>query len=139
MKRPVFVVPLAALLLATNLLAKSLSDASVDASTYPSQIVGAVIFGGASLVVASGALTITAIEKTADGVVVVLGGASETIKISIKDTGDTSGIPTLATGQRVQVIQEATGTALMVAGKIIAFVPNDLGKSMLHHSQVVGY
>jgi hypothetical protein len=30
----------------------------------------------------------------------------------------------------------SAGHALVVSGKVIAFIPNELGKALLHHSQV---
>ena len=42
----------------------------------------------------------------------------------------------LAAGAVVNVVALSTGHMLVMSGKAIAFIPNELGKALLHHSKV---
>jgi len=37
-------------------------------------------------------------------------------------------------GQSVEVVAETVGSAIIASGKVIAFPPNEMGKSLMHHS-----
>jgi hypothetical protein len=39
-------------------------------------------------------------------------------------------------GQSVGIVVEVAGSALVASGKIIAFIPNEIGQSLIHHSRV---
>jgi len=116
------------------------SEASGNASAMLSLGVGSVVFGSASLAAASGQMVVESVEKTADGVLLVLWGvgkgASEAGKFSVRIVGDVSGATSTTVGQSVQVVAESTGHALVASGKVIAFIPNEMGKSLIHHSRI---
>jgi hypothetical protein len=38
-------------------------------------------------------------------------------------------------GTSIQVVAESTGTALIAAGRILAFIPNEVGRSLLFHAR----
>ena len=42
----------------------------------------------------------------------------------------------ISTGSAIQAIAESTGYTLMASGKILAFVPNELGKELLYQSRL---
>ncbi len=114
------------------------SEASADASKTLSVGVGSIVVGSASLVAASGQVVVESVEKTADGMFMVLqvvgAGVSEAGKFSVKITGDVSGAALLTVGQSVEVVAETVGSAIIASGKVIAFIPNEIGQSLMHHS-----
>ena len=116
------------------------SEMSANASRTLSVGVGSVLIGSASLAAASGTLIVESIEKTADGVIMVLqgvaNGASQAGKFSIKVAKNTSGAASVAVGQSVKVVAESVGYAVIASGEIIAFIPNEIGQSLMHHSRV---
>jgi precorrin-2 methylase len=81
-------------------------------------------------------LTVQAIEKLGESVVLVLKSASEAATVSVKVAADLSGNASVAVGTSITVVAESTGNALVASGKIIAFIPNEIGKSLIHHSRV---
>lgn len=131
------VVLLAVLLGSTPAWAQSeASRASANSSAGLSIATGSVVAGTASLIAASAVLTVKAVEKAGDSVVVVLKGASEATTVSVKVAASAVGTASLAVGSTVKVVAEASGYALYLAGKLIAFIPNEIGKSLMHHSEV---
>ena len=42
----------------------------------------------------------------------------------------------MVAGAAVSAVAMSTGHALVVSGQVIAFIPNELGKALLHHSRV---
>lgn len=126
----------AALLLSVPSFAQDASRASANASAAASRAVGVVVGGTASVLAVGSVLTVQAIEKLGESVVLVLKSASEATTVSVKVAADLSGNASVAVGTSITVVAESTGNALVASGKIIAFIPNEIGKSLIHHSRV---
>jgi hypothetical protein len=126
----------AALLISGPSFAQDASRASANASAAASRAVGVVVGGTASVLAVGSVLTVQAIEKLGESVVLVLKSASEAATVSVKVAADLSGNASVAVGTSITVVAESTGNALVASGKIIAFIPNEIGKSLIHHSRV---
>ncbi|MBE7423275.1 MAG: hypothetical protein HS110_12730 [Zoogloeaceae bacterium] len=126
----------AALLVSAPTIAQDASRASGNASAAASRAVGVVVAGTASTLAVGSVLTVQAIEKMGESLVLVLKNASEAATVSVKVAADLSGNASVAVGTAVSVVAESTGKALVASGKIIAFIPNEVGKSLIHHSRV---
>ena len=118
------------------LLSAALLIAAPSFAQDASRAVGVVVAGTASVMAVGSVLTVQAIEKMGDSVVLVLKNASEAATVSVKVAADLSGNASVAVGTAVSVVAESTGKALVASGKIIAFIPNEVGKSLIHHSRV---
>lgn len=112
---------------------------SQAASAGLSIAAGSVVAGTSLLIAAGSILTIEAVEHVGDSVVVVLKGiatgASEASTVSVKVSASAVGNASLVAGKAVNVVAEASGYALYLAGKLIAFIPNEIGKTLVHHSE----
>ncbi|MTW02766.1 hypothetical protein [Pseudoduganella ginsengisoli] len=107
-----------------------------NASEELSMAGGIVVLGSMSAVAASGYVVVSAVETVADGVVVVLKGASAGVEASVQLSGAAAQGLSDAAGKAVTVTATSTGHILVMSGKMLAFIPNELGKSLLHHSRV---
>jgi hypothetical protein len=96
---------------------------------------GMVVWGSASILAGSGMLVVAGLEAAGESVHLVLKGASEAGEVSIRVSGELAAAASLAVGSVVVVTAEATGYALSAAGKLIAFVPNEVGRSLLYHGR----
>lgn len=116
------------------------SRASTNGSEALSRATGSIVAGTASLIVVGSILVVDAIETAGESVVVVLKGVgqgvSEASTVSVKVAASVVGNASLAIGSSVKVVAEASGHALYLSGKLIAFIPNEIGKSLVHHSPV---
>lgn len=114
------------------------SRASGNGSEALSRATGSVVAGTASLIVVGSILVVDAVETTGESVVVVLKGigqgVSEATTVSVKVAASAVGNASLVVGSTVKVVAEASGHALYLSGKLIAFIPNEIGKSLVHHS-----
>jgi hypothetical protein len=79
---------------------------------------------------------IKAVEVTARGTVYVLERMSDGARVSLEVLGHGVGAVSLAAGTVVAVSIIGAGIVLSAAGKAIAFVPNELGKALLHHERL---
>ncbi|PIL42370.1 hypothetical protein CR105_24615 [Massilia eurypsychrophila] len=95
-----------------------------------------VVYGSLSAVAASGAVVVASVEAAGDASVVVLAGASDATQAALRLSGQVARGASLAVGASVGVVATSTGYLLVGAGKVIAFIPNELGKALLHHSRV---
>lgn len=97
---------------------------------------GLVLVGTLSIAGASGMLIVDSIESVADGVILVFKGASQAANCSVKLGAEAIRGSAVMVGSAVNVVAMSTGTMLVASGKALAFVPNELGTSLLHQSRV---
>ena len=81
-------------------------------------------------------LTVVAVESTAQGTVWVLERASDGARASVRFAGKALEGAGLVIGATVEVSAFASGYVLSAAGRALAFVPNELGASLLYNEQI---
>lgn len=108
-----------------------LSEASTKMSTASSTIVA----GSTTVITGSGQLMVTGIEAAGESLLVTLKGASDAGTVVLKISSAVAGAASLAVGTTVTIFAEATGYMLTASGKLLAFIPNEVGQSLLHHAQ----
>jgi len=94
-----------------------------------------------ALLLSAGAVfTVVAVEASAKGTVWVLERASDGAQVSITVAGAALsaavGGASLLVGAVVTVTAVSAGWLLSAAGQVIAFVPNELGRALLHHERI---
>lgn len=113
-----------------------------EASALSTLPVAVSVTAPAMLVSGTAALSVVAIQATADGVVWVLERASDGARISVKWAGLSVGMASVVVGAVVvgavvTVTAVSAGWLLSTAGEVIALVPNTLGRALLHHEEVL--
>lgn len=127
--------------------AQAQSEASVALSLLPlASVVGTVSAGvalaeasatlPAALSVAGSILTIQAVQVSAVGTVYVLERASDGARVSIEVSAQAGAASAHAVGESVTCSVIGTGVILSVAGEVLAFVPNALGKALLYNESL---
>jgi hypothetical protein len=123
------------------------SEASVAVSLLPVASVvvagvGASTAAGASVAApvilsAAGAVfVVKAVEITARGTVYVLARASDGAQVSVELAGKSVKASAVGVGTTIAVSVIGTGMVLSVLGEAIAFIPNELGKALLHNERI---
>ncbi|MGJ7613223.1 MULTISPECIES: hypothetical protein [unclassified Variovorax] len=127
--------------------AQAQSDASVALSMMPvasvlvaGSAVGAsataVVAVPAALSVGGSTLVVVTVEASVDGTVYVLERASDGARASIKVAGRAGKGVSNAVGTSVLVSVIGTGVVLSAAGEVLAFVPNAVGRALLHNERL---
>jgi hypothetical protein len=93
-----------------------------------------LVYGSLSAVAASGTVVVDSVEVAGDASLVVLHGASDAGRAAIRLSGRAARGASLAVGTGVSLVAMSTGYLLVSAGTVICFIPNELGKALLHHS-----
>ncbi|MBL8383248.1 MAG: hypothetical protein JNM90_09250 [Burkholderiales bacterium] len=131
MKRTVLALALAAgLLVRLAPAAANPSDASA-ASVLSSAV---VLAGAGALAHGSGQFVVTALETVGESTVVVLRDAAGAATASLQVAGALAGGASLAVGSAVEVVSQASGQLLVASGRVIAFLPNELGRALVGSS-----
>jgi hypothetical protein len=99
---------------------------------------GMLVNGSLLTVAASGAVVVTGVQASSEGVVLVLQGAGAAGSATVRLSGKAVRGLSIAAGTVLEVVATSTGHVLVLAGKALAFVPNELGKALLHHERVAG-
>lgn len=81
-------------------------------------------------------LSIVAVEASAEGTVWVLERASDGARMSLRFAGKLVAGPALVAGTTIAVSVIGSGHVLSAAGRAIAFVPNEIGASLLYNEQI---
>lgn len=124
--------------------AQAQSEASVALSLLPlASVVGTASAGmalaeasvvlPAALSIAGAILTIQAVQVSAIGTVYVLERASDGARVSIEVSARAGTASAHAVGEAVACSVIGTGVILSVAGEVLAFIPNALGKALLYN------
>jgi hypothetical protein len=102
------------------------------------------ISGAGSMVVQGSLLGVTGsaefvVESSvvvASGVVIVMKGASDAASVTVQLSGEGLRQLGLVSGAILHATAVSTGHILISAGKVIAFIPNEIGKALLFHARV---
>jgi hypothetical protein len=89
-----------------------------------------------ALLAAGSMLTVAAVTTVAEGTVWVLERASDGAQASITVSGQLAGGVSVLAGTAVVATACSAGWVLSAAGRAVAFVPNELGKALLHNERV---
>jgi zona occludens toxin (predicted ATPase) len=82
------------------------------------------------------ALTVVSVQASAVGTVWVLERASDGARATLHFSGHVAQGAVLSAGGAIMVTALASGWVLSAAGQAIAFVPNELGRALLHNERI---
>lgn len=124
--------------------ARAHSEASAALSLLPvASVIGTASVGASAVVAvpvalssAGAVLTVKAVESTARGTVYVLERASDGARASVEVSGRAAATASIGVGTVVTVSVVGTGILLSALGEVLAFIPNELGRALLHNEQV---
>jgi hypothetical protein len=88
------------------------------------------------LVAGVGSVVITGVEASAQGTVWVIENVADGVKGSICFAGQALGAAAVAVGTVIVVTTVATGMVLSAAGHVIAFIPNEIGRTLSYNQRV---
>lgn len=118
---------------------RQLSDASRGSEAL-SLGVAVVTLGTLSALEGSGRIVVDAVEVSADTTTLVLkrlaNGASQASTVTLKLSGKALEKTALVVGAGIEISVVSTGYILISAGKALAFIPNQVGQTLLHHEKV---
>lgn len=97
---------------------------------------GAVVAIPAMLLVSGGVVVLRAVESSTRGVVYVLENASDGTRTSIEVVGASAVGASIVAGAPVTTSVIVAGVVLSVAGEVIAFLPNESGRALLHNERL---
>ena len=117
-------LPVAAVVVTASTAAGSVAAAGAAVSAVP--VAFSVV--GATLVV-------KAVEVTASGTLYLLERASDGAQASVRIAGNVASGVVMGVGTVVAVSAIGTGLLLSTAGEVLAFIPNELGKALLHNER----
>lgn len=127
-----------ATLVAASLIGMSALAQAQHSTAHPSEAsVGASLMGGLSVawIAHEGSeFTVQSMRAVGNGLELSLRGVSNGVETSAHVLKDAAAAASLAVGNSVRVVAETTGYALMAAGRVIAFVPNEIARGLVHRS-----
>jgi hypothetical protein len=108
------------------------SRASIDASVA---IPVTLVAGTAQFFRDAGQLSVTGVKTVGNVSTVTLRGLANGAEASVQVSSKAIEGSAIGVGVVLQATVSATGALLVSGGKALMFVPNEVGKSLLHHSR----
>jgi len=118
-----------------SLNARAHNDLS-EASAISALPVAVSLAAPAMLLAGAAALTVVSVQASVTGTVWVLERASDGARATLEFSGRATGASLATAGSAVLVTALSTGWLISAAGHAIAFVPNQIGASLLHNERV---
>jgi hypothetical protein len=87
-------------------------------------------------VLTGGSYVLVALEPLGEGALAVFSAVGGSAKITLELSGDLVAFAGKRIGEVVELVAMAGGSALMLSGEIIAFVPDQLSRSMHHRRRL---
>lgn len=81
-------------------------------------------------------LTVVAVQASADGAVWIVENASDGARAVIHLTGSAVGASLVVAGTTARTVTLSAGTLLIASGEVIAFIPNEVGRRLMHHERI---
>ncbi|PQO99238.1 hypothetical protein C5614_09080 [Massilia phosphatilytica] len=100
-----------------------------------SEATGSVVLGSLAAVSVAGSVVVVSVEKVGEGIEVVLEGAGQASRATVRLSGEAARGLSIGAGTVLQVVAMSAGQALVLSGKVIAFIPNEVGQALLHHAR----
>jgi hypothetical protein len=140
---PFFAAAFSLAFVAGGARAQSEASALGELSALPvASVAGASQAGGASAALlaalaASGAVfVVKGVEASAYATVYTLEGVSDGVRISVEIAGRGARQASVVAGTVVTATTISTGTVLAAGSEAIAFIPNALGRALLHNERI---
>ena len=125
----------ASLVLSTLPVASVVGTASAAAGSAAAGAVGLSVLP-AALAVSGAVLVVKAVEVSVTGTVIVLERVSDGARASVALSGQAASGLALGVGTVVAVSVIGAGVVLSAAGELLCFIPNALGRALLHNERV---
>ena len=124
--------------------ARAQSEASLVLSTLPvasvvgagSAVAGSAAASAVALAVSGAVLVVKTVEVSARGTVIVLERASDSARASVELSGRVASGVVAGVGTVVAVSVIGAGVVLSAAGEVLCFIPNELGRALLHNERL---
>lgn len=106
------------------------------ASTLASEGASVAVVLPAALSEAGASLVVLAVTEGARGSVYLLERVGDGARVSIEIGAEIAGAVALGVGTTIEASAAAAGTLLSVAGVVVALIPTELGRALMHHEQL---
>ncbi|TAG45559.1 MAG: hypothetical protein EAZ30_15405 [Betaproteobacteria bacterium] len=115
----------------------ALPIASVVVVSYGASVAASAVVALPVALSATGAvLVVKSVEASAKGAVCVLERASDGARVTLELSSRAGRRISIGVGDSMAVSVVAAGAMISFAGEVIAFVPNELGRALLHNERV---
>jgi hypothetical protein len=114
----------------------ALSTLPIASIVGGSAVAGSVAAIPLALSVSGAVLVVTAVETSARGVVLVLERASDGARASVELLGRGMSSVAIGVGSAIGCSVIGAGVVLSAAGEAIAFIPNAMGRALLHDERL---
>jgi hypothetical protein len=101
-----------------------------------SAVAGAVVAVPVILSTAGTVLVVKTVELSARGTLYVLERASDGAAVSVEILSGGALLASVAVGSTIAVSVIGAGTILSAAGEVLAFIPNRVGRALLHNERI---
>ena len=108
------------------------SQGSAASADLSSQGIGQIVNGSGHVLQAGSQLSIIAIKTVGEFTFITLKTVGNSATVTLRVASKLSGHILHGIGQMIQVVATGSGAILTSAGHVVAFLPNEMGKSLMY-------
>ena len=108
------------------------SQGSAASADLSSQGMGQIVNGSGHILQAGSQLSIIAVKTVGEFTFVTLKAVGNSAEVTLRVGSKFSGHVLYGAGQLIRVIATSAGVLLTSAGHVVAFLPNEMGKSLIY-------
>ncbi|WP_020656138.1 hypothetical protein [Massilia niastensis] len=127
---------LAAILIALACAGAHATGDGSHPSQAASELSATVVGGSIASVALSGTVVVASVRAVGDGLELLLENSFNASRATVRLSGKAAGGLSLAAGTVLELVASSAGHVLVLSGKAIAFLPNEIGRALLHSSRV---
>lgn len=110
------------------------SQGSAASSALSNEGLGNIVYGSSQVLSAGSQLSVIAIKTVGEFTYLTLKAVGQSATVTLRVASNVSGHVLQGIGQMVQIVTIEAGQLLISSGQVIAFLPNEMGKSLLYSS-----
>ena len=112
-------------------LSKAVSTASVLSGAA-----GLVVVGSTHMIAGASELTVVSVRAVGESTQIVVRGIGNSVEATVEVSTLVARDLSLAAGTVLSVVVESVGVALVAGGKVLAFLPNEVGRALIHQARL---
>jgi hypothetical protein len=112
------------------------SEASVFSGVGLSFVAGSVLVGTIQDLAKISSATVSSVALAGESIVLALKDASGAMVGSIQVSAKVTGAASIGVGSAIRFVTESVGYAIYAGSQLIAFIPNELGNSLIYRGKV---
>lgn len=94
-----------------------------------------IMSGSMKVLTSASELSVISVKSSSEVVIALLQDTASGAQVSVRFTKESLGNLSIQSGKTIQMVASTAGIMMMLSGKLLGIIPNEVGQSLLYSSQ----